>query len=155
MGLGFVSAVAAFLIILANGENPGLFVSSIAFIFAVLVLTLTPRLSKKYRVRHRLISERADDVIRNDTRPPVLYLRSFRDDKWIALAIGFKSIEQEMKLVLLDIGPFIAFAEPDNEPPDPGAARMYASQAQWREKAREEMLKAQLVSATLLVSGGR
>ncbi|HYV10105.1 MAG TPA: hypothetical protein VE980_04275 [Pyrinomonadaceae bacterium] len=144
--LSFLSAFAAFLILIANGENPGLLITGIALILTVLTLLLTPRLSNKYRARQRLIIQRADEVIKNDARPPVLYLRSFFDDKMLARAIGFKSIEQEMKLVLFDIGPFIAFAEPNNEPPtDPGAARMYASQEEWKEKARKEMLKAQLV----------
>lgn len=145
LALGFLSGLSAFLILLANGENPGLLVTTIAFILTALALTLTPRLSNKYRARHRLIIQRVDEVIRKDTRPAVLYLRSFSDDKMIARAIGFKSIEQEMKLVLFDIGPFIAFAEPHNEPPDPGAARLYASQEYWQEKALEEMSKAQLV----------
>jgi len=146
LALGVVSGISAFMILLANGKSPGLLITLIALLLIVLALTLTPRLSNKYRARHRLIIQRADDVIRNDTRPPVLYLRSFSDDKTIARAIGFKSIEQEMKLVLLDIGPFIAFAEPNNdEPTDPGAARLYASQEHWKQKAREEMSKARLV----------
>lgn len=145
LALGFLAAVATFMILLANGKGPGLLISLVAFISCVLVLKLTPWLSNKYRARERLILMRAEEVIRNDTRPPVLYLRSFRDDNMIARAIGFKSVEQEMKLAVFDIGPFIAFAEPNNEPPDPGAARMYASQEHWKEKAREEMSKAQLV----------
>src|SRR5215211_123180 len=123
------------MILLAKGKSPGLLITLIAFILTILALTLTPRLSRKYRARQRLVIQRADEVIRNDTRPPVLYLRSFSDDKMIARAIGFKSVEQEMKLVLFDIGP----------PTDPGAARLYASQEHWKEKAREEMSKAQLV----------
>lgn len=145
LALGFLAAFAAFAILLANGENPGLLVTGIALILTVLALTLTPRLSNKYRARQRLLSERADEVLRNDKRPPVLYLRSFSDDRTIARAIGLMSIEQEMKPVFFDIGPFIAFAEPDHEPPDPGAARIYAAQEYWREKASAEMSKAQLV----------
>ena len=145
LALGFLSAIAAFLILLANGQSPGLLITMIALCLTVLALTLTPRLSNKYRARHRLIIQQADEVIRNDPRPPVLYLRPFSDDKMIARAITFKSIEQEMRLVLFDIGPFIGFAEPNREPPDPGAARMYASPEHWREKACEEMSNAQLV----------
>jgi hypothetical protein len=145
LSLAFLVGIAAFLILLANGKNPGLLISLIALIFTVLVLTLTPWLTNKYRARQRLIFLHAEEVIKNDMRPPVLYLRSFSDDKMIASAIGFKSVEQEMKLVLFDIGPFIAFAEPNNEPADPGAARIYASQEHWQEEAREEMSKAQLV----------
>jgi len=145
LSLSFLAAIAAFLILLANGKSPGRLISITALILTILVLKLTPWLSHKYRARHRLILLRAEEVIKNDMRQPVLYLRSFRDDNMIARAIGFKSIEQEMKVVLFDIGPFIAFADPDKESPDTGAARMYASQECWHEKVLEEMSKAQLV----------
>lgn len=145
LALGFLAAFAAFMILFATGRSPRLFSTLIVLVLTVLCLKLTPWLSNKYRARHRLIFLSAEEVIRNDTRPPVLYLRSFRDDEMIARTITFKSVEQEMKLGLFDIGPFIAFAEPRNEPPDPGAARIYASQEHWKEKAREEMSKAQLV----------
>jgi hypothetical protein len=143
--LSFLAAVAVFLVLLANGENPGLLISITALILCVLTLKLTPWLSNKYRAHQRLLFLSAEKVIENDTRAPVLYLRPFSDDKMIARAIGFKSIEQEMKLAFFDIGPFIAFAEPNNEPPDPGAARLHATQEQWQEKVREEISKAQLV----------
>lgn len=145
LSLSFLAAIAVFLILLANGERPGLRITIIAFILTALALKLTPWLSNKYRARQRLTFLRAEEVIKNDIRPPVLYLRSFRDDSLYARAIGFKSIEQEMKLVLFDIGPFIAFAEPDKEPPDPGAARVYAQQECWKKKVSEEMSKAQLI----------
>ena len=145
LALGFLVAVAAFLILLANGKNHGFIITITALILTVLALKLTPWFSNKYRARQRLVVLRIEELIREDTRPPVLYLRAFKDDNMIARAIGFKSIEQEMKLVLFDIGPFIAFAEPNNEPADPGAARIYASQEHWQEEALEKMSKAQLV----------
>ena len=146
VALGLVAGLSAFLILIANGKMPGLLITLITLIFCILALRLTPRLSNKYRARQRLVIQRAEEVIRSDTRPPILYLRSFKDDKMIARAIGFMSIEQEMKLALFDLGPFIAFAEPNTtEPPDPGAARLYASQEHWREEACAEMSKAQLV----------
>ena len=145
LSLGFLAGLGMFMIRLANGKNPGLLINLIALTLTILILKLTPWLSNKYRNRQRVLLQRAEEVIRNDTRPSVLYFRSFSDDQTIARAIGFKSIEQEMKVVLFEIGPFIAFAEPNNEPPDPGAARMYAPQDKWREKACEEMAKAQLV----------
>jgi hypothetical protein len=132
LALGVLAGMAAFLILLANGKNPGFLITITTLILTVLALKLTPRLSNKYRARQRLVVLRIEELIREDTRPPVLYLRAFKDDHTIARAIGFKSIEQEMKLVLFDIGPFIAFAEPNNEPADPGAARIYAAQEHWQ-----------------------
>ena len=145
LALGCLAGAAVFLILLSNGKNPGLRITIPALLLTVLALKLTPWLSNKYRARQRLIAMRVEQLIAEDTRPPVLYLRAFKDDRLIARAILFKSIEQEMKLVLFDIGPCIAVAEPNNEPVDPGAARMYASQEEWRKKARKEMLKARLV----------
>ena len=145
LALGVVAVIAALLILVANGKEPGIPILGGGAVWMFLTLKLTPWFSNKYRARQRLTLLRAEEVIKNDTRLPVLYLRSFRDDETIARAISFMSIEQEMKPVLFDIGPFIAFAEPDKEPPDPGAARLYALQESWQEKVREEMTKAQLV----------
>lgn len=145
LALSFLAGMAAFLILIANGKTPGFLLTIVFLVLTVLALKLTPWFSNKYRARQRLVVMRIEELIREDTRPPVLYLRAFKDDTTIARAIGFKSIEQEMKLVLFDIGPFIAFAEPNNEPADPGAARIYASQEHWQEEALEKMSKAQLV----------
>ena len=117
-----------------------------AVVLLALTLKLTPVLANKYRERQRRALQTAEAVMKADPRPPVLYLRSFKDDKKIARAIGFYSIEQEMKTVLFDIGPFVALAEPNKEgPEDPGAARMRLPQDSWREKVSEEMSKAALV----------
>lgn len=116
---------------------------------ALLLLTtfkLAPVLANKYRERQRSVIRSAETAMKEDPRPPVLYLRSFKDDEKIARAIGFYSIEQEMKLALFDIGPFIAMAEPDKQDPrDPGAARMRLPQNAWQPKVSEEMSKAALV----------
>jgi hypothetical protein len=145
LAVGFLAGVAMFLILIANGKTPGFLITITTLILTVLTLKLTSWFSNKYRARQRLVVLRIEELIKEDTRPPVLYLRAFKDDNTIARAIGFKSLEQEMKLVLFDIGPFIAFAEPNNEPADPGAARIYASQEDWQEEVRQEMSKAQLV----------
>jgi hypothetical protein len=116
---------------------------------ALLLLTtfkLAPVLANRYRERQRSVVRSAEAEMTEDPRPPVLYLRSFKDDERIARAIGFYSIEQEMKQALLDIGPFIAMAEPDKqEPRDPGAARMRLPQNAWQHKVSEEMSRAALV----------
>jgi len=84
--------------------------------------------------------------MKNDTRPPVLYLRSFKDDEKIARAIAFYSIEQEMKVALFEIGPFIAMAEPDKPGPiDPGAARLRLHDDAWQQEVGKEMSRAAFV----------
>jgi hypothetical protein len=144
-----------FIISSVNNNDPGLFLAVTALIFVLLTLKLTPRLADKYRARQRHAFLRAEEVIRNDKRPPVLYLRSFKDDESIARAIAFYSIEQEMRVVLHEIGPFITMGEPDKGPPkDPGAARMYLPLDGWKETVSNEMSKAGLVVMRIADSGG-
>ena len=100
------------------------------------MLKLAPVLANKYRERQRSVLS-AEAVMKKDPRPPVLYLRSFKDNEKIALAIDFCSIEPEMKLALFDIGPLIAL--------DPGAARMRLPQNAWHDIVSEGMSKAALV----------
>src|SRR5215218_9827094 len=145
----FLSALAVTAVISiasANNKSPGLVLPLTALVFWVLTLKLTPFLANKYRDRQRSVLETAEMVMKNDTRPPVLYLRSFKDDEKIARAIAFYSVEQEMKVALFEIGPFIAMAEPDKpRPVDPGAARLRLPQDAWQQKVGEAMSRAALV----------
>jgi len=110
-----------------------------------LTVSLTPVLANKFRKRRRSTFGSAE-VAKNDTRPPVLYLRSFKDDEKLARATAFYSIEQEMCVALSEIGPVIAMAEPDKpDPLDPGAARLTIPPDDWQQKVSEEMSKAALV----------
>jgi len=145
LSLVVLGAIAVFFILLANGKDPGLLFNVATLILIFLALKLTPWFSDKYRARQRLALLSAEQIMANDTRPPVLYLRSFKDDEIIARAVGFNSVEQEMKLVLSEIGPFIAIAEPGKEPPDPGAARRSVAQERWQEEVIKEMLRSRLV----------
>ncbi|MGH9845134.1 MAG: hypothetical protein ACREEM_40980 [Blastocatellia bacterium] len=144
LSLVVLGAIAVFFILLANGKDPGLLLNVATLILLLLALKLTPWLSDKYRARQRLALLSAEQTMAIDTRPPVLYLRSFKDDETIARAVGFNSIEQEMRLVLSEIGPFIAIAEPHKEPPAPGAARLYP-QGRWQDEVIKEMTRARLV----------
>jgi len=141
-----VGVIAAVVIAAANDEN--LAVSLVVTMLALLVLTvtLTPVLANNFRKRRRSAVGSARVVMKNDTRPPVLYLRSFKDDEKLARATAFCSIEQEMCLALSEIGPVIAMAEPDKpDPVDQGAARLRIPPDDWQQKVSEEMSKAALV----------
>jgi hypothetical protein len=158
IALIFLSALAvsaAISITAVNDKPPGIAAVLTALVLWVLTLKVTPYLANKYRDRQRSVFETAEVVMKNDTRPPVLYLRSFKDDEKIARAITFYSIEQEMKVALFEIGPFIAMAEPDKpDPLDPGAARMRLPRDAWQQQVGEEMSKAALVIMRIGQSDG-
>ena len=140
-----IAATSIIFILLANNKSPGLLLIVSTISLLLLTLRVVPWLTNKYRARQRSALLKAEEIIRRDSRPAVLYLRSFKDDQTIARAIGFSSIEQEMKLVLFEIGPFIAIADTDGEPEDPGAARMYIHDELWQEKVSKQMSTASLV----------
>ncbi len=90
----------------------------------------------------------------NDSRPPVLYLRSFADDTitaagvssgaaWRGLAV--KTEEEQLAKVLSAIGPIVAVGKPGEELPGLGAHRIYLRGEEWKERVAELMRGAALV----------
>ena len=84
----------------------------------------------------------AETLISQDTRPPVLYLRSFNDDvraasiphesavsNFLQMLVGttfsMRTEEEEIASVMSSIGPFIAIGKPGEKLPQLGAARTY------------------------------
>jgi len=114
-----------------------------------LTYKVTSWLSDKYRERQRKILLGAEELLKRDTRPHVLYLRSFKDDETTSRLLNLSSEEQELALTLFEIGPFIAFGEPGEESPDLGAARMYVDPEHWQHKVEDLMANAQLVVARI------
>ncbi len=106
-------------------------------------------LSNKYRERQRKILMSAEELLKRDTRPHILYLRSFKDDETTSRLLNLSSEEQELALTLFEIGPFIAFGEPGEASPDPGAARMYVDHEHWKQRAESLITNAQLVVARI------
>jgi hypothetical protein len=86
--------------------------------------------------RGKYFLPKADDVLRKDNRPPVIYLRSFADElseysprKFLqAGAEDHRILAQFMKL----IGPYIAIGRPGEPFPELGAARMYIPEHEWQ-----------------------
>jgi hypothetical protein len=76
----------------------------------------------------------------NDQRPPVLFLRSFDDDK---LAPNLGDVLQPDGEALS--GPDIALGNPDDYLPAPGAARIYCDHDKWRDEFVALAAKAQIV----------
>jgi hypothetical protein len=103
----------------------------------------------------------ADDVLVQDARPPILYLRSFNDeedDSRLArfLRPGDHDIahstpawgprEQDaMAPIMSEIGPYVAIGKPRERLPELGAARTYVSDDDWQAKILDWMKRARLV----------
>lgn len=154
LAVAFLAAISTFLVMLAWDEKPGLPLTLCAFALTLLALKLVPRLTRKYRERLRRVFLKAGEAIVKDSRPRVLYLRSFKDDESMAQAVGLASVEQELCMVLLDFGPLVTFKAFD-EFADPGAARISVPQAKpWEEEVKEEMARARLVVMRVAATKG-
>jgi TM2 domain-containing membrane protein YozV len=102
----------------------------------------------------------AEQLLARDTRPPVVYLRSFEADSELVLRpAGFWSKvsnvlfgymvtfspEQELAEILNRVGPVIAIGKPGEPLPELGAARLYVSDADWKAKVTEMIARSRLV----------
>ena len=91
----------------------------------------------------KLDAPSADEVLAADPRPPVLYLRSFTDDRAWATP---SSLEFEMRAGLRVLGPVVALGRPEDRLPIIGVPRLYlGAAANWQEAVRQWMAGAALV----------
>lgn len=96
-----------------------------------------------------------------DSRPPVLYLRSFKDDPVMSRPGLFHitipsvtTIEEQLAMVLNEIGPVTAIGKPGERLPALGARRLYVDDADWQEKVSELMAQSRLVIFRLAKTEG-
>jgi TM2 domain-containing membrane protein YozV len=136
--------------------------TALSVVLSVLVLVAW-RLWRKSRQYGALD---ADQAMARDPRPPVLYLRSFADDR--NALMGEQSFlerrgaviaapvtpEQEMADILDSIGPVVAIGKPGEPLPELGAARLYVTDDQWQAKVQDLMRRASLVVVRLGSSPG-
>lgn len=92
----------------------------------------------------------AEALLTNDPRPPVLYLRDFRNDEAAASHIPIDGIftteEERLAAVMNQVGPFVALGAPERKGvTDFGAARLYVSDEEWRAKVVELLRRARMV----------
>ena len=134
----------------------------------IIVLVLAPGLAlARWMILKgkRLAAKRAEEVLSEDGRPPVLYLRSFRDeeaDKGLAgvlrsgaaagaspmshSVVPWGTREQEALAVLLrQVGPYVAVGKPGEPIPEVGAARMYLPDDEWQARVGQLIDEARLV----------
>ena len=101
----------------------------------------------------------AENALKRDGRPPVVYIRSFKDDsvviadtsragKWYANVLTWTaavSIEQELAFIMNRVGPVVAIGKPGEPLPELGAARLYVGDDEWQNKITEMMKESRLV----------
>ena len=101
----------------------------------------------------------ADEALEVDPRPPVVYVRSFEDDRQMAIAASrlrkvyeavmqsmtVMSLEQELAAIMNRAGPVVGIGRPGESLPELGAARVYVDDAGWRETITGLMQRATLV----------
>ena len=99
--------------------------------------------------------------VEQDSRPPVLYLRSFKDDPVMSRPGLFHitvpsvtTIEEQLAMVLNEIGPFTAIGKPGERLPALGARRLYVDDADWQKKVSELMAQSRLVIFRLAKTEG-
>ncbi|MGB8510593.1 MAG: hypothetical protein WCD76_19635 [Pyrinomonadaceae bacterium] len=131
----------------------------------------------------KITARRAEELMRRDERNPVLFLRSFRDDKKTSRVIEknsdfrrsfgktklamyvpgvpgdltFSSVTTEEEMLaneLKRIGPCIAVGSPGERLPPLGMARMYFENEHWEEGVREYIERADLVVMRAGVTDG-
>ena len=141
--------------------------SAIAFAIVTLYLSfllnrLLLRWARRLRVRARRTTlESAQDVLASDSRPPVLFLRSFEKEQvpltsarvhWALGAFDpgteYGTLEEMVVLGLTYVGPVVAVADPSRGDAPVGAARWRLSDDEW-----QRFVEAQIARAGLVVVG--
>jgi hypothetical protein len=122
-------------------ENPIALVGAVIMILGLLV---------HFRGRKQAAKARAaaPQSVLNSAGAHVLYLRSFRTDASSSakvLASGLSTEEEQLADALRPFGQLIAIGKPGEPLPLPGAARMYASDAEWKDILLDRMQSASLV----------
>lgn len=123
----------------------------------VLLLLLWGAL-KLHHFGRRLLVPSGPALRARDPRPPILYLRSFRDDAATQAAVDPRSLlplspmrlhlrteEEELAAAFAEVGPMVAVGQPGEPLPRLGAARFYFSDAEWKDQVAALMAASRLV----------
>jgi hypothetical protein len=120
------------------------------------------------RTAQRVATRRSADLLAADARDPVLYLRSFTDDRvrirtdrlarrtWLDRLIGptRERFEAAIAWHLWSYGPVVAIRRPGGSRQPLGAARQELDGAAWTRQIDEWLASARLIALTLGRSGG-
>ena len=115
-----------------------------ALIFVVVFTLILPKVLRKIFLEMENAAScrtpSAEQVLKQDLRPPALYLRSFIDDRrrpermrlLNAIMGPEATFETDIVRLLLQVGPVVAVDKPGEELPPLGAARYYFSDSEWQ-----------------------
>jgi uncharacterized RDD family membrane protein YckC len=128
-----------------HGEGVWIVYVTMAVIFIVAV--------ELYRLGRRLRTLSGHDIVANDPRAPVLYLRSFSADSKVARHLQDSSIptqgvateEEQLTMAVQCLGPLRTIGRPGELLPLLGAGRIYVSENKWKEEVRELIRKSALI----------
>jgi uncharacterized RDD family membrane protein YckC len=144
-----------------QGAEAGSSVVWVSLMLAALVLLLVAfALQRRFGwFVGKHFSPAAEHVLAEDTRRPILLLRSFEADEqftvrrasWVQRLFGPGRVPLEVALTreLTDFGPVIAIGRPGEPLPPHGAARQYVSNDQWQQRVTEYVGKSQMVLVML------
>jgi hypothetical protein len=113
-----------------------------------------------FSLQRRARKKSAEHLIEYDERPPIVFLRSFKDDKnKILLALKESApatvmFEEALSNVFFRLGPFVALGSKREFLPRLGAARTYPDDSVWQAKASRWMRDARLIIYMLGTSEG-
>jgi len=145
LGLGTIAMAVGFLV--GRGFGAG---------FAL--RPFSKRANRQYRKILQVLSYRAQEVRAQDTRPPVLLLRSFVDEdmalqRRLGMFIQVLSISRTLEEVVVDriwsVGPVIAVGRPVAELSPLGAAREYIVGPDWQSRVDTLVNECSLVVSVL------
>ena len=116
---------------------------------------------QRYSRRYRMLS--AEEATQQDSRRPILILRSFEDDmleverdsegviEKVRQLTGSRGpvFEEAVAEALSAFGPVIAIGKPGEKLPALGAAREYVSHDEWQERAVELISRSSIVTVVL------
>jgi len=125
MGLGLTVAF--------NGAKYGIITGIFSYLIALGLLAAATKVILRAR---RLALPAAEVLLRHDSRPPVIYLRSFSADRSTARGMTFTTWvteEEQIARAMQDVGPFLAIGEPDELLPQLGAVRAYVRGRDWQQ----------------------
>lgn len=145
---GLVAAIALYFVeLLRSRSRLPLIIFPVLLAFAILLTFIALRSLGRAK---RFEASTGERVLVEDRRPPVVYLRSFKDDARAANRVGMASFrvnteEGELADLVKHIGPLVAIGQPGEELPFFGAARVYVGQDEWQKRVRQLLSNAPMV----------
>jgi len=146
--------VIAYIGLFVGGQAGGPAGAAVSFVVAMVLTWFAAKLLLRAK-RHA--APTAQMLLARDQRPPVAYFRSFVADRTARKGATFTSWfteEEQIARSMKDVGPFVAIGAPGESLPELGAARLYATDDEWRQVVHTLTARARVVILRLGSSPG-